>query len=337
VIAQKSGAKMIGISERPGFELKVVSDQRPITRLFWEQLGLPLIIKQLGIDVFHSLHYTRPLWLPSKSVVTLHDMTFFIFPELHTRPKRFFFPLAIRTSGRLADRLIADSESTRRDAISLLNIPPGKIDTVLLGVDSTFQTMRDEGKLASIRKKYDLPDRFILYVGLVEPRKNLPGLIRAYHSLLHVVESHDLVIVGRLGWMSDGVFEQVEKLGLKNRIQFTGYISQEDLPWVYNLSALFVYPTHYEGFGLPALEAMACGVPVITTNISSMPEIVGDAGMLVEPNQDQNLIDAMVKVLTDPELRVILSVKGQQRAKQFTWERTALETLNVYRKVGETN
>jgi glycosyltransferase involved in cell wall biosynthesis len=333
VIAQKMGARQIGVAERPGFKVSIVPDRNPAARLVWEQLVLPLMVRQLEISVFHSLHYTRPLWLPCKSVVTLHDMTFYLFPELHTRSKRFFFPLAIRASARLADALIADSESTRLDAIRLVNILPDKIHTALLGVDPSFRPIRDEGRLKDIQEKFNLPKRFILYVGLVEPRKNLPGLIQAYRELVDQGTNHHLVVVGRIGWMSEGIFEMVEKLGLSERIRFTGYIPQEDLPWVYNLSDLFVYPTRYEGFGLPALEAMACGVPVITTNVSSMPEIIGDTGVLVEPHNATALADAITRTISNSQLMAELAVKGLERAKQFTWERTACETLRVYRKV----
>jgi glycosyltransferase involved in cell wall biosynthesis len=262
-------------------------------------------------------------------------MTFFLFPELHTRSKKFYFPLAIRASARSAQALIADSDSTRRDAIRLLHIPPGKISTVHLGVDRSFTKIKGQEELRRVRTKYRLPERIILYVGLVEPRKNLPGLIDVFEKLVQGGTDHDLVVVGRRGWSSEAVWSQVEALGLNQRVHFTGYVDRQELPLVYNLASIFVYPTRYEGFGLPVLEALACGVPVITTNASSLPEIAGDAAILVPPDDGQALHDSMRMLLDDPELRSDLSSQGLERAKEFTWEHTALRTLQVYRQVLE--
>ena len=337
VFVQEKGLELIGKKECLKFEWVIVRDLEPAARLIWEQVGFPGLVRQSKVDLLHSLHYTRPLWLPCKSVVTFHDLTFFLFPELHTRARRFFFPLAIRASARLAQALIADSESTRQDAIRLLHIAPAKIQTALLGVDPTFRKIDDTGQLQRIRAKYQLPEHFILYVGLVEPRKNLPGLINSYKDLVGEGIDHDLVIVGRSGWSSGAVFSQVEALGLNQRVRFTGYVDQHDLPLVYNLASLFVYPTRYEGFGLPVLEALACGTPVITTNASSLPEIVGDAGILIPPDDAGALLKAMHRVLEDPELMADLSARGMKRAKGFTWERTALQTRQVYRQLCELN
>jgi len=260
-------------------------------------------------------------------------MTFFLFPDLHTRSKRLFFPFAIRSSVRRADALIAISESTRQDSIRLLGVSPQKIFTTQLGITDEFRVVKDNELLASVREKYDLPEEFVLYVGLVEPRKNIPFLIRAYKSLADEGIKHNLVIVGRIGWMYQEVFKQIEELGLEGRVQFTGYLPQDDLPMVYNLASLFVYPTKYEGFGLPALEAMACGTPVVTTAISSLPEIVGDAGMLIPPGDEQALASAMAEVLHDSTLFNQLRTRGLQRSEHFTWERTAQQTLKVYQQV----
>jgi glycosyltransferase involved in cell wall biosynthesis len=260
-------------------------------------------------------------------------MTFFLFPHLHTRSKRLFFPFAIRSSVRQADALVAISESTRQDTIRLLGVSRQKIFTTQLGVNSEFCVINDQVLLAGVREKYNLPEAFILYVGLVEPRKNVPSLINAYKSLVDQGTNFNLVIVGRFGWMFQEVFKQTEELGLEDRVLFTGYIPQEDLPIVYNLASLFVYPTWYEGFGFPALEAMACGTPVVTTRVSSLPEIVGDAGVLVPSGDRQALAAAMAEVLSDSTQYEQLRTKGLQRAAYFTWERTARETVKVYQHV----
>jgi glycosyltransferase involved in cell wall biosynthesis len=333
IFAQPDGRELIGVPESGNFRWVVVPASGIPKRLLWEQAFLPRLAGKTGLDLLHSLHYTRPRRLPCSSVVTFHDMTFFLYPQLHTRPKRLFFPSAIRASARRADAIIAVSESTRRDSMRLLGIPGEKIFTTHLGVDPAFHPVRDPEMLAAVRRKYDLPVLFILSVGLVEPRKNLSGLIHAYRSALEQGITHRLVVVGRLGWRYRQVLDEIESLGLRGQVQFTGYIPQGDLPIVYNLASLFVYPTIYEGFGLPPLEAMACGTPVVTSDVASLPEIVGEAGILVPPGDQQALSQALRAVLADPGLQSHLETQGPQQASQFTWERTARQTLQVYRQV----
>jgi glycosyltransferase involved in cell wall biosynthesis len=333
VFVQKSKRALFDIPTNENLQWKIVSDISPMYRLIWEQTIFPRLVKRSDLDLLHSLHYTQPVRLGCSSVVTIHDMTFFLFPHLHTRAKRLFFPIAIRSSFRRADALVTISESTRQDSIRLLDVPPQKIFTTQLGKTVEFREVKDRDKLTEVREKYNLPDSFILYVGLVEPRKNIPFLLKAYKSLVVEGIQHNLVVVGRFGWMYQEVFKQIEELGLEDRVQFTGYLPQDDLPMVYNLASLFVYPTKYEGFGLPALEAMACGTPVITTKISSLPEIVGDAGILIPPGDKQALTGAMAEVLRDSTLSNQLSTRGLQRSEYFTWERTAQETMKVYKQV----
>lgn len=305
----------------------------PARRLIWEQTTLPRLARQAGIDLLHSPHYTRPLNLPCASVVTFHDMTFFLYPELHTRAKRLFFPWMMRLSSRLANGIIADSESTRRDAMQILHIPADKISTVPLGIGEEFRRIADAGLLEDCRRRYDLPQDFFLYVGLVEPRKNLPLLLGAYARLAKAEDPPPLVVVGRMGWMVEDVFRQVESLKLKERVKFTGYIPDQDLPLIYNLAQILLYPSRYEGFGFPPLEAMACGTPVITTAVSAMQDQVGEAGLLVPPQDEQALFDAMRRLMHDRLLREELSIRGQRQANFYTWDQTALKTLQVYQRV----
>ncbi len=337
IFVQQRGQALISLPENDSFEWIILEDRNPGSRLIWEQTLFPQLIKKSGVDLLHSMHYTRPVRLPCASVVTFHDMTFFLYPELHTRAKRLFFPLAIRASARQADALTAVSESTRQDAIRVLGISPEKIATTQLGVDPAFRSINDAAIKRKIAEKYDLPERFILYVGLLEPRKNLPMLIRAYKRLIDGGENYKLVLVGRYGWMYEELLKQINNLDLEGMVHFTGYVSQEDLPLVYNLSSLFVYPTLYEGFGLPALEAMACGVPVITTDVSSLPEIVGEAGILVPVNNVEALYGAMIAVLGDEDLRRKMINKGILRAAKFTWKQTAKLTFQVYQQVMRTS
>lgn len=337
IFSQKMGPSLINLPERRQVEWVILADKNPAARLIWEQTLFPQLIQRSRVDLLHSLHYTRPIRLPCLSVVTFHDMTFFLYPQLHTFWKRSFFPLAIRASARKADALIAISESSRQDAIRLLNIPSKKIFTTQLGVDPSFRPISDLNEKRRVAEKYDLPEKFILYVGLVEPRKNLPILIHAYKKLVDNGVNHNLVLVGRYGWRFEEVLHQIDALRLEDKILLAGYVSQADLPLVYNLSSLFVYPTIYEGFGLPALEAMACGIPVITTEVSSLPEIVGEAGVLVPANDQQALYKAINKVLQDPELHRDLTNKGLKRAAKFSWQQTAQLTMQVYRQVKEVS
>jgi glycosyltransferase involved in cell wall biosynthesis len=333
VFAQDSRRDLFEGLQASRLEWVWLAGKHPALRLVWEQTAFPGLVRQFRLDLLHSLHYTRPFNLPCKSVVTFHDMTFFLFPGLHTRSKRLFFPLAIRLSARTADALIADSESTRQDALRLLKVPPDKIFTVPLGVDESFHPVSDALLLDGVRRKYNLPARFILYVGLVEPRKNLPLLLQAYKVLAQKAIDCPLVIVGRFGWSHQRILQQIDELGLKEKVLLTGYVPARDLPIVYNLADVFVYPSVYEGFGLPPLEAMACGTPVITTAVSSMPEHVGDAGLLVPPDDLPALAQALQDVLTDQALREHLAHKGPRQAAKYTWERTARQTLHVYQKL----
>jgi glycosyltransferase involved in cell wall biosynthesis len=349
IFAQPTGKELLALPEDPALEWVIASEKPPFLRLLWEQTVLPLLAKQTRLDILHSPHYTRPLLLPCASVVTFHDMTFFLLPQVHTHAKRLFFPAAIRFSARFADALIAVSENTRQDAIRLLNIPQNKIHTTPNGISSAFQPIKDVELQRICQKKYGLPDKFILFVGTIEPRKNLPILLQAYRQLLDLsaglslqpYEPPPLVIVGKMGWMMDGkehrpeLHQIINQLDLTERVLLTGYISAEDLPIVYNLANIFVYPSIYEGFGLPPLEAMACGTPVITTDSSAMAETVGDAAILTPPNDAQALAQAMYSLLRDENLQTKLSHKGRSQAARFNWQRTAQLTLKVYQQLIE--
>lgn len=330
VFAQRGRRDLIDTPRLTGVEWIETPDLSPARRLVWEQVALPALARRAGVEVLHSLHYTRPYFLPCASVVTFHDMTFFLYPKLHTFSKRVFFPWMMRMSARKAQAIIAVSENTHRDAVRILKIAPDKIFTVQNGIGAEFRPIDDPALLQACRKKYNLEQPFFLYVGTVEPRKNLPLLLRAFARLAAQGSDFSLVIVGRLGWMYEDVFRLVESLGLSGRVQFTGYVPAEDLPMVYNLAQIFVYPSLYEGFGFPPLEAMACGAPVITTASSAMRDQVGDAAILTPPGDEQALYEAMDQLAYNPELRRMLSVRGRSQAAQYTWQTTAQKTLQVY-------
>jgi glycosyltransferase involved in cell wall biosynthesis len=333
IFSQRSGKELIGELASRNIKWAIVPDLSPGLRLIWEQVMLPGLVRKSEVDLLHSLHYTRPGNLSCASVVTFHDMTFFLYPQLHTRLKRLFFPWAIRMSSRRADALIAVSESTRRDAIGILDIPYERIITVPSGVNKEFRPIDDLDLLNKCRAKYHLPQEFFLFVGLIEPRKNLPLLLRSYANLAGKGNYPPMVLAGRSGWRFQEIFNLIDRLHLKGKVLFTGYIPAEDLPLVYNLARIFVYPSFYEGFGFPPLEAMACGVPVITTAVSAMLDYVGDAGILVPPNDEHALARALENLYSEIPLQQRLIQVGPQRAAEFTWERTARETMKVYEKV----
>jgi glycosyltransferase involved in cell wall biosynthesis len=300
-----------------------------ILRIAWEQAALPWLAQQHKLDVLHSPHYTMPFAARCATVVTFHDLTFFLYPEMHLLYKRLFFRAMIPWSARRANALIAISQSTRADILRQLKPILEKVFTVLYGIAPCFHPVENSQAL-EICRRYNLSKPFILYVGNLEPRKNLPILVRAFAQVVQGGLPHSLVLAGSRGWKDTEVFSTIQALDLTSRVCFPGYVPQQELPALYSAADLFVYPSLYEGFGLPVLEAMACGVPVITSSVSSMPEITGDAGILVNPRDVDGLAEQMRRILTDRARRDRLAYAGMERAKSFSWERAARETLSVY-------
>ncbi len=299
-------------------------------RLAWEQVGLPRQARAHRLDVLHSPHYTMPLRRAARSVVTFCDMTFVLHPDLHQTVKRMFFPTMMRLSARRADRLIAISESTREDLVRMWGVDRARVSTIPLAADAAFRPQSADDIAAGCATLGLHAGTYILYVGMLEPRKNVDRLVEAFGRIAGDLPGVDLVIGGRRGWMYDQIYAQVEALGLHDRVRFTGYVSHESLPALYGGARVFAYPSKYEGFGIPVLEAMSCGTPVITTNVSSMPEVAGDAAVLVPPDDVGALAAALRRVAGDEALRAELSRKGLARAKMFSWQRCARETVAVY-------
>jgi glycosyltransferase involved in cell wall biosynthesis len=316
--------------EREGFRVLRQNFRSRGTRLVWEQVGLPALVRRHRLDVLHSPHYTMPLRHSARSVVTFHDLTFLLYPELHQVAKRIFFPAIMRWSARHARRIITVSESTRRDLIRMLGVPPDRVTTVLSAADSDYRPAPG-AEVADVCARYGLrPGEYLLYVGVLEPRKGVDRLVEAFSRVTPAAGGLTLVIAGKRGWMYDRIFAQVAALGLQEQVRFPGYVPRADLPALYSGARAFVYPSRYEGFGLPVLEAMSCGTPVITTNVSSMPEVAGDGALLVDPDDVHGLAAALARVVHNARLREELSCRGQARAASFSWERCARETLRVY-------
>ncbi|MFQ6014991.1 MAG: glycosyltransferase family 4 protein [Anaerolineae bacterium] len=304
---------------------------KPLVRILWEQLWQPWAALREGTDLLHCLAFVRPLFSLCPVVITIYDLSFLLFPASFKPANRLYLTYLTRYSVKRAARLIAISASTKNDLAKLLQVPEQKVDVVHCGVDKTFRPIEDQRQLAAFRSKRGLPEKVILFVGTIEPRKNVIGLIAAYSHLKEDFP-HVLVIGGAKGWFYEEVFEVVERLGLRERVIFPGYIPQSELPLWYNAAQLFVYPSLYEGFGLPVLEAMACGTPVITSSTSSLPEVVGQAGLTVDPLNSEEIGQAMRQMLGDNELWDQMRQRGLERAREFSWLRTAQETVRVYER-----
>jgi glycosyltransferase involved in cell wall biosynthesis len=308
---------------------------RPVVRIFWEQFIQPLALRQARVDLLHALAFVAPLATPCPFVVTIYDLSFLRYPEAFRPFNRWYLTQFTAHSVKRARAVIAISESTRQDVIDLLGAPPERVHTVYCGTDQKFQPL-PATEIQAFKAARQLPDTFILYLGTLEPRKNVDGLIRAYASWRErEPDAPPLIVAGGKGWYYNQIFELVESLNLTETIRFPGYIPQEELPLWYNATSLFVYPSHFEGFGLPVLEAMACGAPVITSTVSSLPEVAGREGAarLVSPTDDEALAQAMAELMAQADLRASMSERGLVQAAKFRWEKTARETVAIYQKV----
>lgn len=309
--------------------------ERWLARL-WYRLRLPLWIENWTgpLDLFHAPDFFLPPVRPgTRTVVTVHDLSFIREPETVMPGMMAHLTTWVPRSVQRANHVIAVSEATRQDLIEFYQTPPEKISVLYHGVTADFQPVADPGRLAAVRQKYGLgKEPFILSVGTLQPRKNYHRLIQA---LARLDDCLTLVIVGSKGWHYKNILAEVARLGLERRVHIPGFAADADLPALYSAASLFVYPSLYEGFGLPALEAMACGVPVIASNQSSLPEVVGEAGLLVDPHQAEDIAAAIARLLDDAPLRRQLAQAGQARAAQFTWTGMATKLLDLYQQVLE--
>lgn len=312
-----------------------IATDRLYSRLLWENARLPSLVRRLRPDVFHGSAFALPLTnLGIPTVVTVYDLIHRILPDSQTWIFRQYLDCIVPHSCHRATRVIAISEATRRDLIEVYGIPPEKIDLTYGGVAPRFFAEQDEGTLRAVRRKYALPDAFALTIGDLDPRKNLLTAIRVCGALERNSLSLPLVLAGKK--ISDShsleLETEVERLGLKDRVIFTGRLEDDELPIFYRAATLFLFPSHYEGFGLPAVEAMASGTPVVASTGGSLPEVVGDAGMIVPPEDVEGFAAAIHRIYSDANFRDELVAKGHSRAAEFTWEATARQTAQVYER-----
>jgi len=302
-------------------------------RFIWDQFRVPKLARRNKVDILHQPSFSAPIFYQGKMVVTVHDLIAIKFGEDIPFFSRQFFARWMPFSYRKADHIIAISENTKKDIVKYLNIDPNKITVIPLAADEKFKPIDDKLKIESVKKKYHTGANYLLHVGTLNPRKNLSFIIDVFFKIASSHPNINLVITGKEGWYYENLYEKVKELKLEDRVIFTGYIDEEDKVYLYNGAKMFVFPSIYEGFGLPPLEAMACGVPVVSSNTSSMPEVIKDSGILLSPKDKVAWIKEISILLDDPKKIQQLKTSGLKRAKDFSWKKTAELTLEVYEKV----
>lgn len=303
-------------------------------RIAWEQLALPGELARARPDVYHSPHHSMPLLpLACTAVVTVHDVTFRLLPWRYTAARRLYMHISTAISARGATRLIVPSRSVAVDLARLYPAAADRITVIAEAAPPSMRVIEDQEALALVRQQLNLPERFVLSVGTLEPGKNRANLLRAFALLRRRGLPHHLVIAGQPGWGDDVRGQLAASLGIAEAVQFTGYVSDAALPALYNLAEAFAFPSWREGFGLPPLEAMACGTAVVASDRPAMPEVLGDAACYAAPDDPRRLAALLERVLTDEGYRDGLRERGLHRAAGYSWQRAARETLALYRQV----
>lgn len=298
-----------------------------------EQSALRFETARLGLDILHSPDFIPPLKRNYKSIITVHDLAFLLYPQFMTKESARYYG-QIDQAVRSADHIIAVSQSTKLDLNKLLGVPGEKVTVIYEGVSPKFYAIDLLEAQAEVKRKFGLEPGYILFISTIEPRKNVPTLLKAYRYFRdHFKRTEKLVLAGSRGWLPEEVDQTLNHLNLQNDVIFLGRVPDEYVNFLYNAASMLIYPSFYEGFGLPPLEAMQCGVPVIASLINVMPEVVGDAAMLVDPHDVENLGVTINRLLEDTPLRKDLINKGFKRAAKFSWDQTARETLAVYHHV----
>jgi glycosyltransferase involved in cell wall biosynthesis len=308
-------------------------EAQPASRIAWEQFTLPSLIRQKHIDVLHSPANVLPELLPRNSagVVTLHDLAFLRFPQVLTRTKRLYHRTFTVRSLQRATMIISISESTKQDAVELAGIPAGRLQTVYASIDEHFSSMAGEEEINAFRQKRGLSQDFLLYLGTLEPRKNITTLIQAYAHLRRAyARTEKLILAGGKGWLYEAIYEKIAQLGLKGEVIFPGFVAESEKKLWYSAASAFVYPSLYEGFGLPVVEALACGTPVVTSNVSSLPEAGSDIALSVEPYSVEAMAEALYKALTDRVYRQRCRAMAAGAAQRFSAQAMAERTVSVY-------
>ena len=301
-------------------------------RIGWMQMRAARALDAVQPDVAHFTNGMIPLGSPVSTIVTIHDMSLRLYPQCHPVRRLLLNRPLMQVAIRQAQSIVTVSDSARGDLLRLHGVAADRVSVVHEAASPSFHPITDRAVLEGVRARYQLPRQFVLYVGTIEPRKNLSRLVEAFAQARARGIPHHLVCVGPYGWSSRDLAGRVERLALSESVHFTGYAKFEDLPAIYNLADFFVFPSLYEGFGLPVVEAMASGLPVITSSTSSLVEIAGDGAATIDPTNTEALADAIVRLATDDELRREVGRRGLQRSRMFSWTQTAKEMLAVYHR-----
>ncbi|HUN08573.1 MAG TPA: glycosyltransferase family 1 protein [Aggregatilineales bacterium] len=303
----------------------------------WGRGDLPLPVEAITgrVDLYHATDFLLPPTLTgTRTLLTVHDLSYVRVPESANPSLRAYLDAVVPRSARRADQVLADSQATKDDLTALYGIPPEKITVILSGVDAHFRPIPDESTQAAVREKYRLGTRpYIFAVGTVQPRKNYIRLMQALDKLRRDGLDVMLVIAGGKGWLDDPIYQSLDALQLREHVHLIGFADDADLPTLYSAAQVTAFPSLYEGFGLPIIESMACGTPVVTSNVSSMPEAAGMAALLIDPLSVDELTGALARLLTDDGLRTDLIQQGYAQASRFTWSRSAQDLLTVYRRL----
>lgn len=306
-------------------------------RILWTNWYIPPLLRRHHIDVYHGVcNFELPVRKMCRYVVTIHDLVPLFFPELVPWKHLLFFKLFMKRAAQAADLIITDSEHSKHDIVQHLAVPEEKIRVIYLGYDAKHQEIRDQQVIQDVITRYGICQPYLLFVGVIEPKKNLERLVDAFVILQreNVIDKElQFVIAGAKGWFYEQLYRKVQELNLEHQILLTGFVPDEDLPYLYSGAELFVFPSTYEGFGLPVIEAMSYGIPVVTSKTSSLPEIAGDAGFLVDPNSPESIAQGLISVLSDENLQAKMKQAGRLQAQKFSWQRTAEQTYNVYQEV----
>ncbi|HUR33740.1 MAG TPA: glycosyltransferase family 1 protein [Vicinamibacterales bacterium] len=302
-------------------------------RCVWMHTHAPRVLRRIGADVVHFTNGMVPVASPVPTVVTIHDMSLTLYPRFHPLRRVVLNRPFVDLAARRADAIITVSEAARNDIVRIYRLDEARVHVVHEAAAPSFRVIHDPFELRRVRERYGLAERFVLYVGTIEPRKNLPTLIEAFAQRRVAGDlPHQLVCAGPYGWLSEHIESLIDRLRIRDAVRFTGYVPYDDLPAIYNLAEMFVFPSIYEGFGLPVVEAMACGTPVVTGSVAALNEVAGDAAERVPALEPAPLGDALVSLAGSRERREELSRRGLHRAELFSWQRAASETLAVYRQ-----
>lgn len=321
-----------GLDIPPNFNIRPLRFYNPWIR---NSVILPFELLRRPVDILHIQNVAPPLY-KGKLIATIHDISFDIFPETFPKAMRLRLSLLVKMTAHKADIVITGSENTKKDLISIYGVPAEKIEVTPYSHSKIYRQINDSGRIDAIKKRYNLNGSFVLYTGTLQPRKNITGLINSWSILRSKYNVQcKLVIAGKPGWLYSDIMRSMKESMYSEDIIYLGYVPDEDLPYIFNAADLYVYPSFYEGFGLTILEAMACGVPVIVANNSSLIEVTGDAGILIDPYNEQEIAEAMFKVFNDPDLKNNMIRKGLSRSEKFSWEHTAKKTLAVYNRIYE--